>query len=280
MAAARESFSIAAPDTLPANEAAAVLAEKYAALVQLLRSTSGELPDDLPQQLQQNLQACLAAWPSQSGMPRHQAAEPDTCQSEQQQQQQHSQLPPPVGAPRRVSSASDTAEAAPAAHSAGGGPQCNHSNNSSNVNRDSQLQEKHHQQHQQEVLDSPESHQTQIAGAFTDYNIAATATRITANQLANQQQQLHGGAPSWTACSIGADHQHDSPPQPAAAPVASTALHSPASTLAAACVGSSALPQHYVTAIKSSYRGLTWDRKDQRWRVRVHFMGKQHHVGR
>ncbi|KAF8055833.1 hypothetical protein HT031_006608 [Scenedesmus sp. PABB004] len=31
---------------------------------------------------------------------------------------------------------------------------------------------------------------------------------------------------------------------------------------------------------RSAYRGLTWDRKDGRWRVRIHYQGKQHHIGR
>ena len=31
---------------------------------------------------------------------------------------------------------------------------------------------------------------------------------------------------------------------------------------------------------RSKYRGLTWDKKERRWRVRINVMGKQHHVGR
>lgn len=31
---------------------------------------------------------------------------------------------------------------------------------------------------------------------------------------------------------------------------------------------------------RSRYRGLTWDKKERRWRVRINVMGKQHHVGR
>ncbi len=30
----------------------------------------------------------------------------------------------------------------------------------------------------------------------------------------------------------------------------------------------------------SQYRGLTWDRQDQRWRVRINIGGRQSHVGR
>jgi hypothetical protein len=31
---------------------------------------------------------------------------------------------------------------------------------------------------------------------------------------------------------------------------------------------------------RSRFRGLTWDKKERRWRVRINVMGKQHHVGR
>ena len=32
--------------------------------------------------------------------------------------------------------------------------------------------------------------------------------------------------------------------------------------------------------VRSKYRGLTWDKKERRWRVRINVLGKQHHVGR
>jgi hypothetical protein len=31
---------------------------------------------------------------------------------------------------------------------------------------------------------------------------------------------------------------------------------------------------------KSKYRGVTWDKRDRRWRVRINCLGVQHHVGR
>lgn len=33
-------------------------------------------------------------------------------------------------------------------------------------------------------------------------------------------------------------------------------------------------------AIRSQYRGLYWDKKDRKWRVRIHINGRQQHVGR
>lgn len=33
-------------------------------------------------------------------------------------------------------------------------------------------------------------------------------------------------------------------------------------------------------AIRSQYRGLYWDKKDKKWRVRIHINGRQQHVGR
>lgn len=32
--------------------------------------------------------------------------------------------------------------------------------------------------------------------------------------------------------------------------------------------------------IRSKYRGLSWDKKHQGWRVRLYFAGKQRHVGK
>ncbi|WIA42478.1 hypothetical protein OEZ86_008469 [Tetradesmus obliquus] len=32
--------------------------------------------------------------------------------------------------------------------------------------------------------------------------------------------------------------------------------------------------------IRSNYRGLSWDKKYQGWRVRIYYAGKQRHVGR
>jgi hypothetical protein len=31
--------------------------------------------------------------------------------------------------------------------------------------------------------------------------------------------------------------------------------------------------------IRSKFRGLSWDKKHQGWRVRIYFAGKQRHVG-
>ena len=40
-----------------------------------------------------------------------------------------------------------------------------------------------------------------------------------------------------------------------------------------------ALPDIQVSR-KSKFRGVTWDRRDRRWRVRMNCLGVQHHVGR
>ena len=45
----------------------------------------------------------------------------------------------------------------------------------------------------------------------------------------------------------------------------------------------SALPTPANTGLtprKSKYRGVAWDKRDGRWRVRINCLGVQHHVGR
>lgn len=230
--AAHRCISPAAANNESAREAAARLADKYAALARALSGSDGDAAEHLSQQLKEDLESCLAGLPPQ--------ASKATIQHEQQQQTTYPKAAAPAVRPT-VS------------------PQ--YSNSSSGNRSNSQQQ---HQQTQQpnQMLDSPESQQTQDGpvptAAFSERNCLLPPQQAAGPQPPTQfqqQQQLQSNS------------------------------HAPGNVSPTAAAGAvagdgSAGQQQGISSMKSSYRGLTWDRKDQRWRVRVHYLGKQHHVGR